>query len=98
MRLVIHEDALAELRAAALRYADQNPALALQFVESVRDALGRIQASPMAWRIIDEDIRRCLTRAFPYGVLYTVERDFISIWAIAHCSREPGYFRTRRPP
>ena len=98
MRLVIHEDALAELRAAALRYAEQSPALALQFIESVRDALGRIQAAPMAWRIIDEDVRRCLMRSFPYGVLYTVEPDFISILAIAHCSRDPAYWWSRRTP
>jgi plasmid stabilization system protein ParE len=98
MRLVIRDDALAEVRAAALRYADQSPALALQFIDAVKDALQRVRASPMAWRIIDEDVRRCLTRGFPYGVFYTVERDFISILAIAHCSREPGYWRARRTP
>ena len=41
MRQVIHEEALAELRAAALQYADHSPAIALRFIEAVTDALAR---------------------------------------------------------
>lgn len=40
---------------------------------------------------MDEDVRRCLTHVFPYGVLYTIEADFILVVAVMHCSREPGY-------
>jgi hypothetical protein len=42
------------------------------------------------------DARRCLTRKFPYGVIYTQEdNDSILILAIMHCSREPGYWKSR---
>jgi hypothetical protein len=40
-------------------------------------------------------VRRCLTHVFPYGVLYTVEPDFILIVAVMHGSREPGYWKRR---
>jgi toxin ParE1/3/4 len=33
--------------------------------------------------------------AFPYGVLYTIEAEFILIVAVMHCSREPGYWKRR---
>jgi toxin ParE1/3/4 len=46
--------------------------------------------------MIDEDIRRCLTQKFPYGILYTIEPDYILILAVMHCSREPGYWKNRR--
>jgi len=53
--------------------------------------------SPRRWRALDEDVRRCLTRVFPYGVLYTIESEFILFVAVMHCSREPGYWKRRVP-
>lgn len=70
--------------------------MAEHFVTAVEDAIERILDSPTRWRIVDEDVRRCLTHLFPYGVLYTIEPDFVLIVAVMHCSREPGYWRARR--
>ena len=55
-----------------------------------------ILEDPLRWRPFDEDVRRCLTRVFPYGILYTIESDFVLIVAVAHCSREPGYWKHRK--
>jgi plasmid stabilization system protein ParE len=95
MRYEFHPEALDEYREATLYYADRNPALALRFVEAVEDAIRRIVEAPERWRVLDEDVRRCLTRVFPYGVLYTIEREFILVVAVMHCSREPGYWKRR---
>jgi len=95
MRYEFHLEALEEYREATLYYAERDPALALRFVETVEDAIRRILDSPERWRILDEDVRRCLTRVFPYGVLYTIETEFILIVAVMHCSREPGYWKRR---
>jgi toxin ParE1/3/4 len=96
MRYEFHPEALAEHEEAARYYAERDPELAPHFVEAVEDALDRVLESPTRWRVIDEDVRRCLTRVFPYGVLYTIEPDFVLIVAVAHCSREPGYWKNRR--
>ena len=69
--------------------------LALRFIEAVEDTIRRILESPERWRVLDEDVRRCLTYVFPYGVLYTIEAEFILIVAVMHCSREPGYWKRR---
>jgi toxin ParE1/3/4 len=95
MRWEFHPEAIEEYREATLYYAERDPALALRFVETVEDAIRRILEAPERWRILDEDVRRCLTRVFPYGVLYTVEPEFILIVAVMHCSREPGYWKRR---
>ena len=95
MRWEFHPEALEEYREATLYYVERDPALALRFVEAVEDAIRRIVESPERWRVLDEDVRRCLTRVFPYGVLYTIEPDFILIIAVMHCSREPGYCKRR---
>jgi plasmid stabilization system protein ParE len=66
-----------------------------RFVAALEDAIDRILESPTRWRVLDEDVGRCLTRVFPYGVLYTIEPDFVLIVAVMHCSREPGYWKQR---
>lgn len=95
MRHAFHPEALAECEAAARYYAGQDPAVAERFVAAVDDAIGRILESPTRWRVIDEDVRRCLTHVFPYGILYTIEADAVLIVAVMHCSREPGRWKRR---
>lgn len=95
MRYEFHPDALAEYEAAALYYAERDPTVAQRFVATVEDAIDRILDSPTRWRVLDEDVRRCLTRVFPYGVLYTIEPEFVLVVAVMHCSREPGYWKRR---
>lgn len=95
MRYEFHPEALEEYEQAALYYVDREPDLGLRFVEAVEDCVRRILETPTRWRIIEEDMRRCLTRVFPYGVLYTVETEYVLIVAVMHCSREPGYWKPR---
>ena len=80
MKYEFHPEALEEYRQAALWYAEREPELGLQFIGSVEDAINRVVDSPSRWRVIEEDVRRCLTRIFPYAVLYTIETDFLT-----HC-------------
>ena len=95
MRHEFHPEALAEYEAAALYYVERDPRVGRRFVAAVEDAIDRIVESPTRWRVLDEDVRRCLTRVFPYGVLYTIEPDFVLIVAVMHCGRQPGYWKRR---
>jgi toxin ParE1/3/4 len=96
MRYVFHPAALTEYAEAVKFYANSRVELAQAFINAVEDAIFRIVESPNRWGVVDEDIRRCLTRKFPYGILYTIEDDFILIVAVMHCSREPGYWKDRK--
>ena len=95
MRFEFHPEALHEYNEASHFYARQQPNLDLRFIVRVEEAIKLIVEDPSRWRPVDEDVRRCLTRVFPYGVLYTIEPEFLLIVAIAHCSREPGYWKHR---
>ncbi|WP_233787150.1 hypothetical protein [Dulcicalothrix desertica] len=73
----------------------------LKYRASWRRGTHRVQSIGLERRlhvtlIIDEDVRRCMTRRFPYGILYTIEQHYILILAVMHCSREPGYWKSRR--
>jgi hypothetical protein len=98
MRFDFHHEALDELQDAARRYNLNRKGLGLRFIASVEETIDRILEAPSRWKILEADVRRCLTRVFPYAVLYTVEPDFILIIAIMHCHREPGYWRSRISP
>jgi len=95
MKFDFHPEALAEFQHAARRYRLSQEGMGLRFVSCVEDAIDRILEAPLRWRILEEDVRRCLTRVFPYAVLYTVEPEFVLIIAIMHCHRDPGYWRER---
>lgn len=95
MRLGLHSEALAEYEASAVYLSEQREELGLRFVECVEAALLVIEGDPERQPFFEEDVRRCLTRVFPYSVLYTIESEFIHVIAITNCAREPGYWKTR---
>jgi toxin ParE1/3/4 len=95
MRCEFHPGALQDVKEAAEYYAARVPGLDLRFIDAVEETVERILAAPARWRIVEDDIRRCLTHVFPHGVIYTIEQDFVLILAVMHCSREPGYWTDR---
>ena len=97
MRFLFHPAALAEYEESLQYYRDLDPSLAERFVAAIEHTIERIVEMPERWRLVEADVRRGLTHVFPYGILYTVESDYILVLAVMHCSREPGYWHSRRP-
>ena len=96
MKYVFHPEALKEYADAVRNYTEQRTEVAQAFINAIEDAVYRVRESPTRYNAIDDDVRRCMTRRFPYGILYTIEQDYILILAVMHCSREPGYWKSRR--
>ena len=90
-----HPEADAELIAAAVYYEGQQEELGKRFLSSVEDSLVRIKINPRLYPVIEGDVRRCLTRTFPFGVLFRDRADRIEIIAVMHLRREPGYWKER---
>jgi len=95
MNYEFHPEALTELENAVLHYATKRVGLAQRFFESVKVAIQRVIEHPSSYAILEQDVRRCLTRVFPYAVLYTIEPNCILIVAVMHCHQKPGYWRYR---
>lgn len=90
-----HPEAAAEFEEAVRFYQERGRTLGDRFAAEVRTAIRRIVETPERWGKLEEDVRRCLVRVFPYRVLFTIERDYILIVAVAHARREPGYWKHR---
>jgi toxin ParE1/3/4 len=96
LRYVFHPEALTEYAEAVQYYTGQRVEIAQAFINAVEDTIYRIRESPARHGVIEDDVRRCMTQRFPYGILYTIEQDYILIVAVMHCSREPGYWKSRK--
>ena len=78
-----------ELREAAKYYEDRVPGLGFDFLQEVRAAIRRNLMHPAAWFALDEEIRRCRTHRFPYGLFYQVRSDEILIVSVMVLRRAP---------
>jgi plasmid stabilization system protein ParE len=82
-----------ELREAARFYEEKVPGLGFEFIAAVRATLRRILAHPEAWAVLDTNFRRCRTSRFPYGIIYTVEKESVLVVSIMHLHRHPESWR-----
>lgn len=94
-----HPEAAEEYLAATQYYLEQaSPLIAAAFVAEAEAAIQTLLAAPTRTVIIeDPEIRRYLLTRFPYSIYYRWEsdKDRVSIYAVMHTSRRPGYWRAR---
>ena len=96
MKVQFLDAARSDLREAVRYYESRQPGLGRSFRDEVKAVIDRIAALPEAWHPLGENIRRCRTHRFPYGVIYQIRGDEeILIVAIAHLHREPGTWTER---
>jgi toxin ParE1/3/4 len=95
MKWGFHPEARLEYLDAAAYYESSRAGLGAEFSREIESAIERILEAPDRWRITREDVRHYLAHKFPYAILYTIELDFVLIVAVAHGSREPGYWKHR---
>jgi toxin ParE2 len=93
-----HPGAAAELDAAVMHYEAQQPGLGGKFLDAVVRTIALVTRFPQAAPPISPRSRRCRVRGFPYGVIYQIREDkisVISVIGVMHLHRRPGYWRDR---
>ena len=93
--LRFHPEAESEMIETAAWYEAQQTDLGRRFLTCVQDALNRVELNPTLYPVVDNDVRRCLTSTFPFGVLFRFKEDTIVIMAVMHLHRDPGYWKNR---
>lgn len=95
MSLRYHRAAEAELDEALAFYAGVRASLPAALLRDVEAAERTIRERPQAWRAIRGGLRVFWLRRFPYGMIYHVSGEDITVYAVAHMRRKPGYWRDR---
>ena len=90
-----HHRAESEMLGARDFYNAQLDDLGENFIDEVERSIAIIQKSPTRWPIMEENFRGYILQRFPFTIYYVNDPDDILILAIAHQSRNPGYWKTR---
>lgn len=77
MNFTIHPEAEAEFYDAVAYLDLQGDGLGNDFAREVFSTINRIVNLPLGWSQMSENIRRCLCRRFPYGLIYEIVDDEI---------------------
>lgn len=91
----IHPEAESEFEAAADFYNQREEGLGDDFSEEVFATIDRIIKFLNSWPRSSHRTRRCLCNRFPYSVIYRSTESELTIYAVAHHSRKPGYWKKR---
>jgi plasmid stabilization system protein ParE len=95
MKYEFHPEAEQELYEAASRYESEVSELGFRFADEVERVILLLLDHPELGSRLDDELRHFVLRRFPFSVVYAVASDVVYIVAVAHGSREPGYWRPR---
>ena len=88
-------EAQAEYLDAQDWYRARSIQAALDFNAAVNEAIQRVADGPNRWPKYDRAHRFHIVAGFPYSVVYREDALCITVAAIAHASRKPGYWKNR---
>ena len=94
-RTTLHEEAIAEARAARRWYAARDPDVSAAFIAALDSAVELIGKTPNLWPMFESGTRRYLFKNFPYSLVYRRQATGIQVVAVMHSRRKPGYWRSR---
>lgn len=96
MEWEFHPEAEVEFIESATRYESEVPGLGERFGRSVREALELLLANPEIGSPLSDELRSFVVGSFPYSIIYAAHGNSLFVLAVAHGSREPGYWKSRR--
>lgn len=97
MKLIVLNAAQAELEEAQayyLRHATSH--IAAAFVADYQNGAKRLLEFPLAGTPVSKRLRILPLRHFPYSIIYQASAKLVTIRAVAHQRRRPGYWGRRR--
>ena len=101
MRVELHPEARAELRAAALWYDERRSGLGDELVAEIATILDRIGEGPASFTVWSgtpptrSAIRKAVLDQFPYVLAFEGHPDHVLVLAVAHSKRRPLYWLSR---
>jgi plasmid stabilization system protein ParE len=93
--MIIRPEAEADLVNARDWYERQREGLGAAFLLCVEEMLERIGRTPEMYTAVYRDVRRALTRRFPYAVYYCIAGTEVVVLGILPMRRDPREWQSR---
>ena len=93
--IVVLPDAEADLRDAFLWYFEKSPLAADAFGTEVDGAIDGLKETAGDWPKGDDEVRFYHLKHFPYTVRYEIAGSEVTVLAVAHQRRKPGFWKHR---
>jgi toxin ParE1/3/4 len=90
-----HPAAREEFRDAARWYRAKRAIAASEFRRDISDGIRNIMQAPRRWSTYLHGTRRFVLQRFPFSIVYLEELEVVTIIAVAHSKRKPGYWKGR---
>jgi len=96
-RLIIRPEAEGDITEAALWYEERMSGLGLEFTAEVHATIRHAVERPLAHLQLRKqpEVRRVLTRRFPYRVFYIVREGALVVFAVLHAARHDRHWQRR---
>ncbi len=95
IRVVYRRAAKVEFEDAAVWYDERRPGLGEEFIHEIEQAVAQAAAAPSRYPIVLRDIRRTVTRRFPYSIYFRMRGDALIVLAVFHGRRNPLAWQRR---
>ena len=82
-----------DIREAFVWYRERNALIADAFRTEVSDTIDRIGDAPLAKAADEDGYRKRVLHRFPYSVVCEVQARTVTVLAVAHHRRKPGYWK-----
>lgn len=96
MTFQYHPDAANELTSSIEYYEKKSIGLGAEFLDEIEEAIEQILAHPQSGSLLTKQDQRILLDRFPFEIIYIVSESMITISAIKHLKRKPGYWKSRK--
>lgn len=93
--IIIRPEAEQDIREAYSWYETQISGLGANLLLRIDAALSSVQRNPRQYPLIHQEVRRCLVRRFPYGILFLEEDKRVIVLAVFHAKRAPRSWQER---
>jgi len=77
-------------------YESERVGLGIEFLAELGAIYYLVEESPLKYQVLKWDVRRALTRRFPYAVYFLVENESIVVLMFMHAARDPARWQQRR--
>lgn len=95
MRVKFHSEATEDLEASADWYAGRSVRAARDFLVAVDLTIQSVALDPDRFALCDDRHRSCSVSGFPFQIVFRSEIELLTIVAVAHAKRRPGFWHHR---